>query len=195
MKVKPRGESAAPTAKKCRRSKRSTSYRAEDDVKVHTGPSAEAALLSVVPAGRVVALAIERKRPQAKRTPALVKVAAPQPSKGWPRGATSAVWWLRVTLDPPVEHGGVQHAHGWACQQPGGSTAPFVLRPVKPGPDKRRKLREELGPLLDELSLKYGGTPADFHDHIMPAILAHGAPKAPLASPLDNRFCMAAQGA
>ena len=54
MKVKPRGELAAPTAKKCRRSKRSTSYRAEDDVKVHTGPSAEAAVLSVVPAGRVV---------------------------------------------------------------------------------------------------------------------------------------------
>jgi hypothetical protein len=112
VKVKPRGESAAPTAKKCRRSKRSTSYRAEDDVKVHTGPSAEDAVLSVVPAGRVVALAIERKRSQAKRTPAAVKVAAPQPSKGWPRGAASAVWWLRVTLDPPVEHGGVQHAHG-----------------------------------------------------------------------------------
>ena len=174
MKVKPRGESAAPMAKKCRRSKRSTSYRAEDDVKVHTGPSAEDAVLSVVPAGRVVALAIERKRPQAKRTPAAVKVAAPQPSKGWPRGAASAVWWLRVTLDPPVEHGGVQHAHGWACQQPGGSTAPFVLRPVKPGADKRRELREELGPLLAGLSLKYGGTPADFHDHILPAILAHG---------------------
>ena len=51
--MKRRTESAAPKAKKCRRSKRSTSYRAEDDV---------------------------------KRT---------------------AVWWLRVTLDPPVEHGGV----------------------------------------------------------------------------------------
>ena len=103
-----------------------------------------------------------------------MKVAAPQPSKGWPRGAASAVWWLRVMLDPPVEHGGVQHAHGWACQQPGGSTAPFVLRPVKPGADKRRELREELGPLLAGLSQKYGGTPADFHDHILPAILAHG---------------------
>ena len=40
--------------------------------------------------------------------------------------------------------------------------------------DKRRELREELGPLLAGLSLKYGGTPADFHDHILPAILAHG---------------------
>ena len=49
-----------------------------------------------------------------------------------------------------------------------------MLRPVKPGADKRRELREELGPLLAGLSQKYGGTPADFHDHILPAILAHG---------------------
>ena len=44
--------------------------------------------------------------------------------------------------------GGGGSSGGGTKKQPGGSTAPFVLRPVKPGPDKRRKLREELGPLL-----------------------------------------------